>query len=167
MVIPDGFKHTEISVCLGKGQSHHRIELRVRCQLGEQKPMKNKLILVLIPLLFFSCYSKKNKTESRAKERVTQFVMFMVKDQVDEAEKMLSSSLVDSGNKEFFLQSFDDYRLKDSSSVVIDNLEVLIPPKDKRNRAVAGFNLRSTKYDLTKMVSIPMMYEKGDWYLGL
>jgi hypothetical protein len=129
--------------------------------------MKKTLVLVLIPLLFFSCYSQKNKTEARAKERVTQFLMYMVKDQLDSAEKMLSSSLVDSGNKEFFMQSFDDYRLKDSASVTIDQLEVFIPPNDKKNRAIAGFNLRSTKYDLTKVVSVPLMYEKGDWYLGL
>jgi hypothetical protein len=128
--------------------------------------MKTKLIFVLIPLLLFSCCSKKNKTEARARERVTQFVMFMIKDQVGEAEKMLSSSLVDSGNKEFFLQTFDDYRLKDSASVVIENMEVFIPPKEKKNRAMVGFNLRSTKYDLTKIVSIPIRYEKGDWYLG-
>ncbi|HEX7402165.1 MAG TPA: hypothetical protein VF369_08300 [candidate division Zixibacteria bacterium] len=128
--------------------------------------MKAKLIFVLIPLLFFSCYSKKNKTETRAKERVTQFVMLMVKDQVGEAEKMLSRSLTDSGNKEFFLQSFDDYRLKDSASVVIEINEILIPPKDKKNRALVSMNIRSTKYDLTKIVSIPLMYEKGDWYLG-
>ncbi len=128
--------------------------------------MKNKLILLLIPLLFVSCYSKKNKTEARAKERVTQFVMLMVKDKVGEAEKMLSSSLVDSGNKEFFLQSFDDYRLKDSASVVIEFNEIIIPPKDKKNRALVSLDIRSTKYDLTKIVSIPLMYEKGDWYLG-
>jgi hypothetical protein len=80
---------------------------------------------------------------------------------------MLSSSLVDSGNKEFFLQSFDDYRLKDSASLVIDIQEVFIPPKEKRNRAIVGMNIRSTKYDLTKVISIPILYEKGDWYLGL
>ncbi len=129
--------------------------------------MKNKWIFLLIFLLLFSCYGKKNKTETRARERVTQFVMFMVKDQLGEAEKMLSSSLVDSGNKEFFLQSFDDYRLKDTASVVIEIVEIIIPPKDKKNRAKVGMNLRSTKYDLTKIVSIPIMYEKGDWYLGL
>jgi hypothetical protein len=128
--------------------------------------MKNILIFVLIPLLFLSCYTKKNKTEARAEERVTQFVMLMIKDQVGEAEKMLSSSLVDSGNKEFFLQSFDDYRLKDSASVVIEINEILIPPRDKKNRALLSMNIRSTKYDLTKIVSIPLMYEKGDWYLG-
>jgi len=128
--------------------------------------MKNILIFVLIPLLFLSCYTKRNKTEARAKERVTQFVMLMIKDQVGEAENMLSSSLVDSGNKEFFLQSFDDYRLKDSASVVIEINEILIPPRDKKNRALLSMNIRSTKYDLTKIVSIPLMYEKGDWYLG-
>ena len=128
--------------------------------------MKNILIFVLIPLLFLSCYTKRNKTEARAKERVTQFVMLMIKDQVGEAENMLSNSLVDSGNKEFFLQSFDDYRLKDSASVVIEINEILIPPRDKKNRALLSMNIRSTKYDLTKIVSIPLMYEKGDWYLG-
>jgi len=92
--------------------------------------------------------------------------MLMIKDQVGEAENMLSSSLVDSGNKEFFLQSFDDYRLKDSASVVIEINEILIPPRDKKNRALLSMNIRSTKYDLTKIVSIPLMYEKGDWYLG-
>ena len=129
--------------------------------------MKNKGIFLLIFLLLFSCYSKKNKTETRARERVTQFVMFMVKDQLGEAEKMLSSSIVDSGNKEFFLQSFDDYRLKDTASVVIEIVEIYIPPKDKMNRAKVGMNIRSTNSDLTKIVSIPIMYEKGDWYLGL
>lgn len=128
--------------------------------------MKKILVLVLIPLLFVSCYSKKNKTEARAKERVTQFVMLMVEDKVGEAEKMLSSSLVDSGNKEFFLQSFDDYRLKDSASVVIEFNEIIIPPKDKKNRALVSLSIRSTNSDLTKIVSIPLMYEKGDWYLG-
>ena len=130
--------------------------------------MKNKWVFLLVFLLLLtSCYSKKNKTEARAKERVTQFVMCMVKDQLGEAEKMLSSSLVDSGNKEFFMQSFDDYRLKDSASLVIDIQEVFIPPKEKRNRAIVGMNIRSTKYDLTKVISIPILYEKGDWYLGL
>ena len=129
--------------------------------------MKNKWILLLAFLLFFRCYSQKNKTETRASERVTQFVMFMVKDQLGEAEKMLSSSLIDSGNKEFFLQSFDDWRLKDSASVVIEINEIFIPPKEKKNRAKVGMNIRSTKYDLTKVVSIPIIYEKGDWYIGL
>lgn len=130
--------------------------------------MKNKWVFFLVFLLLLtSCYSKKNRTEERAKERVTQFVMYMIKDKLGEAEKMLSSSLVDSGNKEFFMQSFDDYRLKDSASVVIENMEVFIPPKEKRNRAIVGMNIRSTKYDLTKVVSIPILYEKGDWYLGL
>jgi hypothetical protein len=128
--------------------------------------MKSKLILALIPLLLFSCYSKKNKTEARAKERVTQFVMLMVKDQLGEAEKMLSRSLVDSGNKEFFLQSFDASWLKDTSSVVIEINDILIPPKDKKNRALVSMTIRSTQCDLTKIVSIPLMYEKGDWYLG-
>ena len=130
--------------------------------------MKNKWVFLLVFLLLLtSCYSKKNKTEERAKERVIQFVMYMEKDQLGEAEKMLSSSLVDSGNKEFFMQSFDDYRLKDSASVVIENMEVFIPPKEKRNRAIVGLNIRSTIYDLTKVISIPILYEKGDWYLGL
>ncbi len=133
--------------------------------------MKNKWVFFLVFLLLLSsCYSKKNKTEERAKERVNQFVMYMVKDQLGEAEKMLSSSLLDSGNKEFFMQSFDDYRLKDSASVVIEIVEVFVPPnlpKEKKNRAIVGLNISSTKYDLTKIVSIPILYEKGDWYLGL
>ena len=130
--------------------------------------MKNKWVFLLVFLLLSaSCYSNKYKTETRAKERVTQFVMYMVKDQLGEAEKMLSSSLIDSGNKEFFMQSFDDYRLKDSASVVIEIQEVFIPPKEKRNRAIVGLNIRSTTSDLTKIVSIPILYEKGDWYLGL
>jgi hypothetical protein len=128
--------------------------------------MKNTLIFVLIPLLFFSCYSKKNMTEARARERVTQFVMLMVEDKVDEAEKMLSSSMVDSGNKEFFLQNFDDYRLKDTASVVIEINDVFIPPNNKKKRALVSLNISSTKSDLTKIVSLPLYYEKGDWYLG-
>ena len=130
--------------------------------------MKNKWVFLLVFfLLLTSCYSKKNKTEARAKERVNQFIMYMVKDQLGEAEKMLSSSLIDSGNKEFFMQSFDDWRLKDSASVVIEIVEVFIPPKEKKNRAMVGLNIRNAKYDLTKIVSIPILYEKGDWYLGL
>jgi hypothetical protein len=129
--------------------------------------MKNIGMFLLVFLLFFNCYSKKNMTEARVRERVTQFFMLMAKDQVGEAEKLLTDALVDSGNKEFFLQNFDDWRLKDTATIVIDIKEVYIPPEGEKNKALVSLHIHSTKYsDVNKLASIPMSYERGDWYLG-
>jgi hypothetical protein len=132
--------------------------------------MKNKWIyhagiIFLIYLLLFSCYSNKNRTEARARERVTQFVILMAKDRIEEAEKLLASELVDSGNKEFFLSSYDDWQLKDTTSLII-NIDEIYFPKKMKNRALVSMTIRSERNNFTKVASMPIRYEKGDWYLG-
>jgi hypothetical protein len=121
------------------------------------------IVLLLVPL---SCYSKKNKTENRARERVTKFVFLMVKDKVEEAEELLASGMIYSGNKELFLASFDNWQLKDTTDVVIEFQHIFIPEDDPGNRALISMTVRSQKNDFTKMVSMPVTYEKGDWYIG-
>jgi hypothetical protein len=132
--------------------------------------MKNKWIyhaglIFLISLLLFGCYSNKNRTEARAKERITQFVILMAKDRIEEAEKLLASELVDSGNKEFFLSCYDDSQLKDTTSLII-NIDEIYIPKNMKNRALVSMTIRSERSNFTKVVSMPIRYEKGDWYLG-
>jgi hypothetical protein len=121
------------------------------------------LVLLLVPL---SCYSKKNKTENRARERVTEFVFLMVKDKVEAAEELLASGMIYSGNKELFLASFDNWQLKDTTDVVIEFQHIFIPEDDPKSRALVSMTVRSQKNEFTKMVSMPITYEKGDWYIG-
>jgi hypothetical protein len=132
--------------------------------------MKNKWIrhgwiIFLISLILFGCYSNKNRTEKRARERVTQFVLLMATDRIEEAEKFLANDLVDSGNKELFLSSYDDWQLKDTTSLIID-IEEIYFPKNRKDRALVSMTVHSEKTDFTKVVSMPIRYEKGDWYLG-
>ena len=127
--------------------------------------MKNKWIFFLAFLLLFSCSGNKNRTEERAKQRVTQFIHLMARDQIGEAEKLCASELVDSGNKELFLSSFDDWQIKDTTTLII-NIEEIYFPKDKKNKALVSMTIRSEKNNFTKIVSMPIRYEKGDWYLG-
>ncbi|MCK4404581.1 MAG: hypothetical protein KAW02_05765 [candidate division Zixibacteria bacterium] len=128
--------------------------------------MKKIWIAFLVFLLVLSCYSNKNKTEERARERITQFVLLMAKDQIEEAEKLLGSGLIDSGNKELFLSNFDNWQLKDTTDIIIDIEQIYIPEKDPKNRALVSMTVRSEKHNFTKMVSMPIRYEKGDWYIG-
>jgi hypothetical protein len=128
--------------------------------------MKNRWIFFLVFLLLFNCYSNKNKTEERARERITQFVLLMATDQIEEVENLLSSGLMDSENKELFLSNFDDWQLKDTTDLIIDIQEIYIPEKNPKNRALISMTIRNEKNDFTKMVSMPIRYEKGDWYIG-
>jgi hypothetical protein len=128
--------------------------------------MKKNWIFLLISLLLLGCYSNKNKTEERARERVTQFVLLIATEQWEEVEKLLSSTLMDSEYKEVFLSNFDSWQLKDTTDLIIDIRRIYIPEKDPENRALVSMNIRSKKHDFTKLVSMPIRYEKGDWYIG-
>ncbi len=128
--------------------------------------MRKIYTCLLISLLLCGCYSNRNKTEERVRERVTQFVLLMAKDQFEEAEKLLTRQMIDSGNKELFLSNFDDWQLKDTTEFVIDIKQVYISEKNPKNKAMVSMTIRSEKYDFTKMVSMPLTYERGDWYLG-
>ncbi|MCK4223910.1 MAG: hypothetical protein KAX39_01935 [candidate division Zixibacteria bacterium] len=128
--------------------------------------MKNRWIFFLIFLLLLGCYSNKNKTEERARERITQFMFMMATDQLEEAEKLLSNALIDSENKELFLSNFDNWQLKDTTDIIIDIQQIYIPEDDPKNRAMVSMTIRSEKNGFTKVVSMPITYEKGDWYIG-
>ena len=128
--------------------------------------MKNRWVFFLIFLLLLGCYSNRNKTEKRARERITQFLHLMATDQVEKAEKLLSSALIDSENKELFLSNFDNQQLKDTTDLIIDIRQIYIPENDPKNRAMVSMTIRSEKTGFTKVVSMPITYEKGDWYIG-
>ena len=128
--------------------------------------MKNRWIFFLVFLLLFGCSSNKNKTEERAKERITQFLFLMATDQIEEAEKLLTSELLDSENKEFFLSNFDKPQFKDTTDIIIEIRQVYIPENDPKNRAMVSMIIRSEKNNFTRVVSLAIRYEKGDWYIG-
>jgi hypothetical protein len=128
--------------------------------------MKIHLTFFLIPLLLFGCYSNKNKTEERARERIKEFIFLMATDQFEEAEKLLSTDLADSENKEVFLSNFDNQQLKDTTDIVIEVDQIYMPPRDPKSRAMVSMTVRSEKNDFTKIVSMPIRYEKGNWYIG-
>lgn len=128
--------------------------------------MKNRWIFLLVFLLLFNCYSNKNMTEERARERITQFVLLMATDQIEEVENLLSRGLMDSENKELLLNNFDNWQLKDTTDLIIDIQQIYIPEKNPKNRALVSMTIRSEKNDFTKIVSMPIRYEKGDWYIG-
>jgi len=128
--------------------------------------MKNRWIFFFVFLLFLGCYSNKNKTEERAKERITQFVLMMATDQFEEVENILSSGMLDSENKELFLSNFDDWQLKDTTDLIINIQQIFIPENDPKKRALVSMTIRNEKNDFTKIVSMPIRYEKGDWYIG-
>ena len=90
----------------------------------------------------------------------------MATDQLEEAEKLLSSALIDSENKELFLSNFDNRQLKDTTDIIIDIQQIYIPEDDPKNRAMVSMTIRSEKNGFTKVVSMPITYEKGDWYIG-
>jgi hypothetical protein len=89
--------------------------------------MRNKWIYLLVALLLLSCYSNKNKTEERAKQRITEFIQLALTDHWEEAEAYLSNRLIDSETKEIFLSNFDNWQLKDTANVVIEFQEIYIP----------------------------------------
>lgn len=128
--------------------------------------MKIRLTFFLIPLLLFGCYSNKNKTEEKARERIKEFMFLMATDQFEEAEGLLSSGLADSESKEIFLSNFDNWQLKDTTDLIINVEQIYMPPNDPKNRAMVSMTIRSEKNDFTKILSMPIRYEKGNWYIG-
>jgi predicted RNase H-like HicB family nuclease len=128
--------------------------------------MRNKWIYLLVALLLFGCYSNKNKTEERAKQRITEFIQLALTDHWEEAEAYLSNRLIDSETKEIFLSNFDNWQLKDTANVVIEFQEIYIPENDPRQRALASMTIRNVENIFTKMASMPIIFERGDWYIG-
>ena len=133
--------------------------------------MRNRFIssLYLATLLSFavliSCNSTEKRTEERAKERVTQFVRLMTEDRIEEAEEILSKELAEGETKELFLDSYDNWQLKDTSTV-IEVGDLVYHVKDDTNRAVVSVTVRNEKVGFTKRASMPLKFEKGDWYIG-
>jgi hypothetical protein len=133
--------------------------------------MRKRLILsiCLSSLLSFavliSCSSTKNRTEQRAKERVTQFIRLMSEDRIEEAEKLLTTYLAQSEVKELFLDRYDNWQLKDTS-IVIDIVDMFFHAKDNKNKAVLTVVVRNEKLDFTKYADVPVTFERGDWYIG-
>ena len=125
--------------------------------------------LYLATLLSFavliSCDSTEKRTEERAKERVTQFVRLMTEDRIEEAEEILSKELAEGETKELFLDSYDNWQLKDTSTV-IEVGDLMYHVKDDTNRAVVSVTVRNEKIGFTKRASMPLKFEKGDWYIG-
>ena len=133
--------------------------------------MRNRFLssLYLACLLGFvilsSCGSTERRTEQRAKERVTQFIRLMSEDRMDEAEKLLSKELAEGESKELFLDSYDNWQLKDTS-IVIEVGDLIFNVKDDSNRAVVSLTVRNERVRFAKRASMPLKFEKGDWYLG-
>lgn len=133
--------------------------------------MRNRFLssLYLASLLSFvvlsSCGSIERRTEQRAKERVTQFIRLMSEDRMDEAEKLLSKELAEGESKELFLDSYDNWQLKDTS-IVIEVGDLIFNVKDDSNRAVVSLTVRNERVRFAKRASMPLKFEKGDWYLG-
>jgi hypothetical protein len=125
-----------------------------------------KWIIIMACLVILGCYSKKNKTEERVKQRVTEFIMLMVKDRVEAAEELLSHGMTYGGNKELFLSSFDNWQLKDTSDVTIEFYQIYIPEDDPQDRAMVNMVVKGHTHNFTKLVNMSLIYEKGDWYIG-
>ena len=125
-----------------------------------------RTFFILIPLLLLGCQSMENKTEERARERIKEFVFLMATDRFEEAEGLLSSGLSDSESKEVFLSNFDNPQLKDTTDIIVDVSQIYMPPNDPKNRAMVSMTIRSEKSDFTKIISMPVRYEKGNCYIG-
>jgi hypothetical protein len=128
--------------------------------------MRNKWIYLLVVLLLLNCYSKKNKTEERARQRVTEYIQLALTDHWEEAEKYLTAGIRDSENKEVLLNSLDVWQLKDTSKVAIEIQSVFIPENDPKQRALVSLSIRNVETDYTRMISTPVRFERGDWYIG-
>jgi hypothetical protein len=120
---------------------------------------------VLISLALIGCNRTKNRTEDRAKERVTQFIRLMSEDRIEEAEKLLSKELTESETRELFLDSYDNREIKDSS-IIISVDDITFDEKGGKNRAVVSISVRNDKLDFVKYATMPIKFEKGDWYIG-
>jgi hypothetical protein len=123
------------------------------------------LACLLSFVVLSSCGGIERRTEQRAKERVTQFIRLMSEDRMDEAEKLLSKELAEGESKELFLDSYDNWQLKDTS-IVIEVGDLIFNVKDDSNRAVVSLTVRNERVRFAKRASMPLKFEKGDWYLG-
>ena len=120
---------------------------------------------LLISLALIGCNRTKNRTEDRAKERVTQFIRLMSENRIEEAEKLLSKELTESETRELFLDSYDNQEIKDPS-IIISVDDITFDKKGGNNRAVVSISVRNDKLDFVKIASLPIKFEKGDWYIG-
>lgn len=120
---------------------------------------------LLIFITFIGCSNTKNRTEERAKERVTQFIRLMSEERIEEAEKLLSREFAESETKELFLDSYLLQELKDTS-IVIEAGDISFHVKGDQNRAKISVSVRNEKAHYTKITSIPLKFERGDWYIG-
>ena len=131
--------------------------------------MRNKckwsrcLTCLLIFFALIGCSSTKNRTEKRAKERVIQFLRLMSANQIEEVEKLLSKQLLEDESKELFLNAYDNWQLKDSS-IVIQVTHISL--EDDKNSGTASIHVRNEKLDFTKIATLPIRFERGDWYIG-
>ena len=131
--------------------------------------MRNKfrwsrcLTCLLIFFALIGCSSTKNRTTERAKERVIQFIRLMSANQMDEVEKLLSRQLLEDENKELFLNAYDNWQLKDPS-IVIQVTHISL--EDDKNSGTASIHVRNEKLDFTKIATLPIRFERGDWYIG-
>ncbi len=123
------------------------------------------LACLLSFVILTSCGSIENRTEQRAKERVTQFIRLMSEDQIEEAEELLSKELAGGESKELFLDSYDNWQLKDTS-IVIEVGDLTFHVKDDSNRAVVSLSVRNERLQFARRASMPLKFEKGDWYIG-
>ncbi|MCK4385199.1 MAG: hypothetical protein KAW52_02940 [candidate division Zixibacteria bacterium] len=132
--------------------------------------MRNRFISSLYPVcllsfvVLISCSSTENRTQKRAKERVTQFIHLMSEERIEEAEKLLSGSLAKSETKELFLENQIDWEIRGRTIVInIDN--ITFHPDDK-NMAMVSLTVRSEEIRFTKITTLPLRFERGDWYIG-
>ena len=133
--------------------------------------MRNRFIssicfaYLLIFLALIGCGSTENRTEERARERVTQFIRLMSENRIEEAEKFLSRYLAESETKELFLDSYDLWQFKDTS-LVINVYDLTFYRKDDKNRATVTFTIHNEKIGFTRQGNLPVKFERGDWYIG-
>jgi hypothetical protein len=133
--------------------------------------MKNRfssspyLACLLSFVLLSSCGSTERRTEQRAEERVTQFIRLMSEDRIEEAEKLLSKELAEGESKELFMDSYDNWQLKDTS-IVIEVSDLTFHVEGDSNRAVVSLIVRNERVRFAKRASMPLKFEKGDWYIG-
>jgi hypothetical protein len=123
------------------------------------------LAYLLISFALIGCSSTKNRTEERAKERVIQFIRLMSANQIEEVEKLLSRRLAEDESKELFLDAYDDWQLKDTS-VVVEVDAVVFPIENDKNSGAVSITVRNEKLGFTKIVTMPIKFERGDWYIG-
>jgi NADPH-dependent 7-cyano-7-deazaguanine reductase QueF-like protein len=87
----------------------------------------------------------------------------MSANQIEEVEKLLSRQLLEDESKELFLNAYDNWQLKDSS-IVIQVIHITF--EDDKNRGEASISVRNEKLDFTKIATMPIKFERGDWYIG-